>query len=122
MSPDGQSVYAVGPWFNGMVEHLTRTTAAGANHGDIVHTAFFQGPSATRETLGNSPTDIKVTPDGKQVFIATGNNSGVLGWSRATSGALTPSTGSARCVGAGTGSPAGSCQSRASINTTVRLK
>ena len=121
MSPDGKSVYAVGPWFGGMVEWLRRTTDAGANHGDIANGGFYQGPSPAIQNLGSNPNDIIVTPDGKEVLISTGNN--VLGWDRNTTtdpGRLTPATAadSTRCVtGSGTGNPAGTCQTREGILT-----
>ena len=123
VSPDSKSVYAVGPFFGGMVQWWTRDTSGGASHGKIANGDYYQGPSGTPlENLGNSPSDIKVAPDGKEVFIATGNGThSVLGWNRATSGALTPSTGASRCVGAGTGNLAGSCQARSGIFNTVRL-
>jgi hypothetical protein len=111
VSPDGASVYAVGPWFNGMVEWLTRVTAPGATHGDLAHSGFYQGPSAAQQNLGNSPSEVEVTPDGKEVLIATGvGTNAVLGWDRATSGALTPSATPSRCVS--NSDLAGTCQAR----------
>lgn len=111
VSPDGASVYAVGPWFNGMVEWLTRVTAPGPTHGDLAHSSFYQGPSAAQQNLGNSPSDVEVTPDGKELLIATGaGTNAVLGWDRATSGALTPSATPSRCVSSS--DLAGTCQAR----------
>ena len=111
VSPDGASVYAVGPWFNGMVEWLTRVTAPGATHGDLAHGAFYQGPGPAQQNLGNSPSEVKVTPDGKELLITTGaGTNAVLGWDRATSGALTPSATPSRCVSSS--DLAGTCQAR----------
>lgn len=111
VSPDGASVYAVGPWFNGMVEWLTRVTAPGPTHGDLAHSSFYQGPGPAQQNLGNSPSEVEVTPDGKELLIATGaGTNAVLGWDRATSGALTPSATPSRCVSSS--DLAGTCQAR----------
>lgn len=120
VSPDGASVYAVGPWFNGMVEWLTRVTAPGATHGDLAHGNFYQGPSSPQQNLGNSPSEVEVTPDGKELLIATGaGTNAVLGWDRAPSGALTPSATPSRCFS--NSDLAGTCQVRPGVGTPQSL-
>jgi hypothetical protein len=112
VSPDGKSVYMAGPMYGNLVESLTRDTTAGPNLGDITHQTCFGGICSTVSNLG-APTDLAVTPDNKQLLIASSSNSTVLGWNRSEStGALTPSSTASRCVSAGA---LANCQTRQGI-------
>ncbi len=107
VSPDGASVYLGGACAGGAVGHYKRNPAAGS----LEFIQCHGGACGTAQNLV-SPTDLEVTPDGKELLISSANDV-VLGWDRGPSGSLTPSSTPSRCVSNTT--LTGTCQSRPGV-------
>lgn len=107
VSPDGASVYLGGPCAGGAVGNYKRNLATGS----LEFIQCHGGVCGTAQNL-TSPTDLEVTPDGKELLISSANDV-VLGWDRGPSGNLTPSSTPSRCVSHTT--LTGTCQSRPGV-------
>lgn len=105
ISPNGASVYLGGSCAGGGVGYYSRDLTTGAISFVECHGGVCDG---TAPNLTN-PTDLEVTPDGKELLISSANDV-VLGWDRSPAGNLTPSSATSRCVSNTT--LTGTCQSR----------
>ena len=111
VSPDSKNVYTAGPGgWGGILWWFARDTSGTSTHGNLsgfncVATTDVCTPPLV-PNLGGSPSDLEVTPDNKQVIVASGeSNVAVIGFDRNLStGAPNPTTANttARCITGGT--------------------
>ena len=124
VSPDGASVYIGGPFYNHIVVQMRRITADGPTHGQV---SFIEcwgngGGCEPAQNFG-APSDLAVTPDNRELLIASSANNTLLGWNRSTANPavanLTPATAPERCVSNST--LGDTCQARNGMHETRTL-
>ena len=124
VSPDGGSVYVGGPFYSGIVVQMRRITAAGPTHGQVSFILCWGngGGCQTAQNFG-APSDLAVTPDNRELLIASSANNTLHGWNRSTADPaapnLTPATAASRCVSNTTFG--GTCQARSGMNEVRTL-
>ena len=111
VSPDGKSVYVAVSGadfvngFDGAVARFNRNTTTGAitqpagKAGCVADWGSGSVPCAGGNGL-NYPTSVAVSPDGKSVYVASGDSDAVARFNRnTTTGAIAQPAGSSGCVG-----------------------
>jgi uncharacterized repeat protein (TIGR01451 family) len=107
ISPDGENVYVSAGGFsgNGDVAEFSRNTDSGVlsqlagDNACVTSEDSDTGCPANNATNVNGPDQIAVSPDGKNVYVASVDTSGILEFKRVTGGALSQLTGANGCIG-----------------------
>jgi DNA-binding beta-propeller fold protein YncE len=102
VSPDGENVYVTSGVSNAVVVFARSANGALTPAGCIANAKY--GPSRCNRSDGlNGPRGVAVSPDGKNVYVASAFSNAVVVFARAANGALTP----AGCIGNAGNGPSG---------------